>query len=460
MSDPISWDAGLIRRYDKAGPLYTAYPPVAQYSDGILPNDLFAALRESGRLDRPLSLYIHIPFCANACHYCWCPRVITKDRSRAQPYLTALYREMELVARHLEGDQPVQRLHLGGGTPTFLGHADLTELMARVRGHFHLHEDDNADYSVEVDPREADWSTLGLLRELGFNRVSLGVQDLDPEVQRAVNRLQSLEQTQAVMDAARALAYRSVSMDLMYGLPGQTRDSFAHTLERVLEMKPDRLTLHNYVHLPQLHASQRHIDESRLPSRDERLAIYARSQCLLLQAGYRYIGMGQFALPDDDLSLARETGLMSRGLQGYVPGEQTDLLGFGMAAISQVGDLRCRNTGDVLEYQQSLARDRLPLRTGLRCTADDRLRSAVIQQLMCRFALRFSDIEKRFNIEFFAYFADCRAQLQQMHDDGLLQLGERGIQVLPAGKPLIARICMVFDAYQQVGNGNRYAHTL
>ena len=201
-----------------------------------------------------------------------------------------------------------------------------------------------------VDPREADWSTLGLLRELGFNRVSLGVQDLDPEVQRAVNRLQSLEQTQAVMDAARALAYRSVSMDLMYGLPGQTQDSLP-ILEQVLEMKPDRLALHNYVHLPQLHASQRHIDASRLPSRDERLAIYAQSQ-RQLQAGYRYIGMSQFALPDDDLSL-RETGMLTRGLQGYVPGEEPNLLGFGLGAISQVGDLCCRNTGDVLGSAES-----------------------------------------------------------------------------------------------------------
>lgn len=460
MSDPVSWDAGLVRRYDKAGPLYTAYPPLAQYHDGILPGDLFAALRESSRVGRPLSLYVHIPFCANACHYCYCARVITKDRSRAQPYLKALYREIELISAQLAVSSPVERLHLGGGTPTFLGHTDLVELMTRLRAGFNLHTDDNADYSIDVDPREADWSTLGALRELGFNHVSLGVQDLDDEVQRAVNRLQSLEQTQVVMDAARALAYRSVNMDLIYGLPRQTEQSFARTLEKVIAMKPDRLTLRHYQHLPKLHASQRRINTGELPDRDTHLAIYGNSQQQLLEAGYRFIGMGQFALPDDSLSLARETGMLIRGLQGYVAGLESDLIGLGVSAISQVGDLCCRNSGDLPEYQQQLAEGRLPLRQGLRCSADDRLRRVIIQQLMCSFSLQYAAIEQRFGIDFATYFADCMGPLRRMHGDGLIRLGSDGIEVLPVGRPLLARICRVFDAYQHAIDDALYVQTI
>ncbi len=460
MSDPVSWDTGLIRRYDKAGPLYTAYPTLAQYYDGILPTDLYTALRESSRVGRPLSLYVHIPFCANTCHYCYCTRVITKDRSRAQPYLAALYREIDLISDQVAMQAPVERLHLGGGTPTFLGHADLSELMARLRSRFRLHDDDTADYSVEVDPREADWTTLGLLRELGFNHVSLGVQDLDPEVQRAVNRLQSLEQTQTVMDAARALAYRSVNMDLIYGLPRQTPVSFARTLEQVIEMKPDRLTLRNYTHLPELYPPQRHICAAELPDHDTRLGIYGASQQRLLEAGYRFIGMGQFALPDDNLSLARETGMLNRCLQGYVAGEECDLIGLGVSAISQVGDLYCRNSCDLQEYQQHLALGRLPIRNGLKCSADDRLRRLLIQQLMCHFRVSFREIEQRFKIDFAAYFADCMGMLRQMQGDGLIHLSADGMEVLPVGRPLIARICMVFDAYQYAIDGKRYASIL
>ncbi len=457
MSDPVEWDEGLIRRYDKPGPRYTSYPTLAQYQDGILPGDLFAALHESGRKGRPLSLYVHIPFCANICYYCSCTKVITKDRSRAQPYLQALYREIDLISPHLGGMQQVERLHLGGGTPTFLGHDDLRGLMGRLRERFNLHEDDTADHSIEIDPREADWSTLGLLRELGFNRVSFGVQDLDVEVQRAVNRLQSLEQTQAVMDAARALAYRSVNIDLIYGLPRQTVESFARTVETIIELKPDRLTLYNYAHLPDLFLPQRRIDMAELPSTDARLQICGNSVARLQQAGYRYIGMGQFALPDDSLSNAQETGELSRSFQGYVAGVECDLIGLGVSAISQVGDLYCRNSSDLKQYQQSLEEGRLALRQGLKCSADDRLRRVVISQLMCHFRLRYADIEQRFNIDFATYFTDCLGTLRQMHENGLIRLSISGIEVLPAGRPLVARICMVFDAYQYATDSTCYA---
>lgn len=460
MSDPVSWDTGLIRRYDQAGPLYTVYPALAQYYNGILPSDLSCALSESSSMQRPLSLYVHIPFCASSCYYCSCTRSIISDRSRTQPYMAALHREIELLSTELSSSSVVERLHLGGGTPTFLGHHELSALMSRLRSAFNLHEDDSGDYRVEIDPREANWPTLGLLRELGFNHVSLSVQDLDPQVQRAVNRLQSLEQTQTIMDAARALAYRSVNMDLLYGLPRQTADSFACTLACIIGMKPDRVTLRNYTHLPALHLPQRHIKAEELPSHDARLDIYGNSQQQLLTAGYRFIGAGQFALPDDNLSLARETGMLSRELQGYVSGGECDLIGLGVSAISQIGDLCCRNTDDLLGYQQNLQQGRSPLRQGLKRTADDRLRWVVIQQLMCQGRLDYPEVEKRFNIDFASYFADCFGTLQQMHQDGLIRLESNSLEILPVGWPLATRICMVFDAYRNAGADRLYARSI
>lgn len=460
MSNPVSWDADLVRRYDKAGPLYTAYPPPAQYCEGILPSDLLAALEGSAGQGRPLSLSVHIPFCASACHFCYCTRVITKDRSRAEPYLTALYREIDLLSSVLRPGAAVEQLHLGGGTPTFFSHQDLTQMMGRLRSGFNLHDDDVGDYSVEIDPREADWSTLGLLRELGFNHAILGVQDLDPDVQRAINRLQSREETQAVMDAARTLAFRSVDMHLMYGLPRQTVASFARTLGSVIEMQPDRLTLRNYIHIPEQYAAQRHIRTGELPDHETRLAIYASSHAQLTSAGYRFIGMGQYALPDDNLSLAREGDTLTYGLQGYASGIESDLIGLGVSALSQVGSICSRNTCDTAEYQQQLQQGRLPLAQGLKRSADDRLRRTVIQQLMCRWRLNYREIEQRFNIDFASYFADCLGLLRQMDDDGLIQLEPAGFEVLPAGRLLLARICAVFDAYQHAPGEKPYAQSI
>lgn len=241
MSNAICWDAELIRRYDQAGPRYTSYPTAVQFHDGITSTDLTSALAVSKAEQRDLSIYVHIPFCANICYYCACNKVITKDRSRSTAYLESLYREIDLISAHVGSDQVVEQLHFGGGTPTFLSHQELRDLLDKLRASFNLRDDDLGDYSIEIDPREADWATMGLLREIGFNRVSFGVQDIDPEVQRAVNRLQSLEQTSQVMEAARALAYRSINVDLIYGLPKQTPESFARTVDAIIALKPDRL---------------------------------------------------------------------------------------------------------------------------------------------------------------------------------------------------------------------------
>lgn len=460
MLPTLRWDADLIRRYDHAGPRYTSYPTAVQFHDGVKPLDFFHAVDASRAANRALSLYVHIPFCANICYYCGCNKVITKDRSRAREYLACLEREMELVSAHLGPDQLVEQLHFGGGTPTFLSHQELGELMAALRRNFKLHDDDIGDYSIEIDPREADWATMGLLRELGFNRVSFGVQDLDPEVQRAVNRLQSLEQTQTVMDAARTLAYRSINIDLIYGLPKQTPERFARTVEAIIELKPDRLSVFNYAHLPERFMPQRRINSADLPAPAQKLEMFENSVRQLMDAGYRYIGMDHFALPDDSLSVAQENGELQRNFQGYTTHGHCDLIGLGVSSISQVGDLYSQNSADLKVYQQALQQDELATRRGLVCHTDDVIRRAVIGQLICHFSLSFNDIEQRFGIDFHEYFAGCLPMLEQMARDGLIILTPGGIRVLAAGRLLIRSICMLFDAYQSELSQQRFSRII
>lgn len=447
MLETIQWDADLIRRYDLAGPRYTSYPTAVQFHDDIGPFDLLHALRDSRKAKRPLSLYVHVPFCAHICYYCACNKVITKDRGRALPYLEKLEREIEIISRYIDRNQPIEQLHFGGGTPTFLSHDELRRLMQHLRQHFSLLDDDSGDYSIEIDPREADWSTMGLLRELGFNRVSLGVQDLDPEVQRAVNRLQTLEETRAIVEAARTLQFRSVNIDLIYGLPKQTPERFARTVAEVIALQPDRLSLFNYAHLPERFMPQRRINNDDLPSPGDKLAMLQASIEQLTRAGYRYIGMDHFALPDDELAIAQEEGTLQRNFQGYTTHGHCDLIGLGVSAISQIGDLYSQNDSDIASYQQTLGNGQLATRRGLHCNADDRLRRAVIQQLICHFELRFADIERAHGVAFRDYFAALWPELEQLAGDGLIVLDEQGIQVRPAGRLLVRSLCMLFDRY-------------
>ena len=460
MLDAIQWDSDLIRRYDQAGPRYTSYPTAVQFHDGVGSFDLLHALRESRRALRPLSLYLHLPFCANICYYCACNKVITKDRGRTQPYLQALEREMALIGHHVDKRQRIEQLHLGGGTPTFLSHDELRQLMGKLRDHFSLLDDDCGDYSIEIDPREADWSTMGLLRELGFNRVSLGVQDLDPNVQRAINRLQSLEETRAIIEAARTLQFRSVNIDLIYGLPLQTPENFARTVQQVIALQPDRLSLFNYAHLPERFMPQRRIDSGQLPSAADKLAMLQGSIEQLASAGYRYIGMDHFALPDDELASAQEDGSLQRNFQGYTTHGHCDLIGLGVSSISQIGDLYCQNSSDLATYQNSLNNRQLATQRGLGCNADDRIRRAVIQQLICHFQLEFADIEQRFAVTMPSYFADAWPALQQMHRDGLIDLRDGSIEVRPAGRLLVRSLCMLFDCYLGETNLQRFSRVI
>jgi oxygen-independent coproporphyrinogen-3 oxidase len=458
MLDNVHCNSDLIRRYDQAGPRYTSYPTAVQFHSDIGAFDLISALRDSKRARRPLSLYVHIPFCANICYYCACNKVITKDRSRAQRYLDRLEREISLIAQHLGRGQRVEQLHLGGGTPTFLSHDDLRRLMRMLNDHFDI--DQGGDLGIEIDPREADWSTIGLLRELGFNRMSLGVQDLDPEVQKAVNRLQTLEETQTLIEAGRTLQFRSISLDLIYGLPRQTPAGFACTLEQVIALQPDRLSLFNYAHLPQRFMPQRRIESCALPTPPQKLAMLEHSIEQLTQAGYRYIGMDHFALPDDELAVAQEDGRLHRNFQGYTTHGHCDLIGLGVSAISQIGDLYCQNDADLGRYQSRLDSDQLAVVRGLRCSQDDLLRRAVILQLMCAFNLRFRDIEQRYGISFPRYFAQAWPQLQRLACDGLLDLTDERIDIKPAGRLLVRTICMVFDRYQSDRQAGHYSRVI
>jgi oxygen-independent coproporphyrinogen-3 oxidase len=460
MLDAIRWDTDLIRRYDLAGPRYTSYPTAVQFDGQVGTFDLFHALRDSRKALRPLSLYVHVPFCANICYYCACNKVITKDRGRAQPYLQRLEQEIQLIACHLDPAQKVEQLHFGGGTPTFLSHDELRQLMAQLRKSFNLLDDDSGDYGIEIDPREADWSTMGLLRELGFNRVSIGLQDLDPAVQRAVNRLQSLEETRAVIDAARTLQFRSINIDLIYGLPRQTPESFARTVDEVINLQPDRLSVFNYAHLPERFMPQRRINSDELPTPAQKLEMLQDTIEQLTKAGYRYIGMDHFALPDDELAIAQEESTLQRNFQGYTTHGHCDLIGLGVSAISQIGDLYCQNNSDLNQYQNTLASSQLATSRGLLCNADDRLRRAVIQQLICTFSLEFAEIEHAFNIDFQGYFGELWPQLQGMAEDGLIELDNERITVLPAGRLLVRSVCMVFDAYLEQHNRQRFSRVI
>ena len=460
MLDAIRWDSDLIRRYDLAGPRYTSYPTAMQFTDQVSTFDLLHALRESRKASRPLSLYVHVPFCANICYYCACNKVITKDRGRAQPYLQRLEQEIRQVACHLDPRQTVEQLHFGGGTPTFLSHAELRQLMASLRENFTLLDDDSGDYGIEIDPREADWSTMGLLRELGFNRVSIGLQDLDPQVQRAVNRLQSLEETRAVIDAARTLQFRSINIDLIYGLPKQTPEAFAQTINEVISLQPDRLSVFNYAHLPERFMPQRRINTSDLPSPAAKLEMLERTIAQLTAAGYRYIGMNHFALPDDELAIAQEEATLQRNFQGYTTHGHCDLIGLGVSAISQIGELYCQNDSDITQYQRTLASGQLATARGLLCNQDDRIRREVIQQIICNLNLPFAHIEQVFNIDFRGYFAQQWPALQRMAADGLITLDHEQLTVLPAGRLLVRSVCMVFDGYLEQASRQRFSRVI
>lgn len=441
----------LIRRFDVSGPRYTSYPTADRFVEAFTPDQFVQALeqRRSGAaaMVLPLSLYVHIPFCESLCYYCACNKIITKHHERGEAYLRYLSREVDLHTAHLGLGQTVSQLHLGGGTPTFLSDSELRELMAMLRRSFTLAP--GGEYSIEVDPRTVDATRLATLAELGFNRLSFGVQDFNPVVQKAVHRVQPAEQVFALVASARQLGFESINVDLIYGLPQQTPESFDRTLAQVNELRPDRIALYAYAHLPERFKPQRRIMTAELPTADAKVSMLSRSLAAFQNAGYVYVGMDHFALPNDSLAVAKRQGRLHRNFQGYSTQPDCDLLGLGVSAIGRVGATYSQNAKTLEEYYDHLDQGRLPVVRGLALTRDDLVRRAVIMALMCQGQLQYESIELAYLIDFKSYFAAELETLAGMEDQGLAEVNDTGIQVTAMGWFFVRGVAMVFDRYLQ-----------
>lgn len=443
------WNTDLIRRYGDQGPRYTSYPTALQFHEEVCADDYWQALQRGNESHRPLSLYLHIPFCRNVCYYCACNRVVTADTSRADAYLKRLIAEIAMKAARVDQQRPVLQMHWGGGTPTYLSDAQMTELVYHTARHFHLLEDDRADYSVEIDPRTVDQSRIGLLRGLGFNRASLGVQDLDPRVQHAVNRVQPYDMVRDVFGWLRDFGYRSINTDLIYGLPWQSETSLSRTVEQLVELRPDRISLYNYAHLPARFKVQRQISEQTLPSPDEKLAMFSRAGTLLEQAGYRLIGMDHFALPSDALAQAQTQGTLHRNFQGYTLYGDADLLGFGTSAISALGDFYGQNQKSIEQWQDDIDGGQLPLERGYQLNRDDLIRRDLITTLLCDMGVDLQAFSQRWNIDAKNYFGSELMQMQRFAADGLVECDWQRLRLTDSGRLLARAVAMVFDAHQK-----------
>jgi oxygen-independent coproporphyrinogen III oxidase len=440
-------DLPLVRKYDTYGPRYTSYPTADRFHAGFSAANYVDALhaRNQFRAKQPLSLYVHLPFCNTICYYCACNKVITKDHGRSAKYIRYLGREIGIVGGLTEGAPKVEQLHWGGGTPTFLAPAEMSTLMEMLRGAFEFAP--KAEISIEVDPRKVTAETIAFLGSLGFNRISIGIQDFDPAVQQAVNRIQSEAETRTVIDAARANGFVSVNADLIYGLPKQTVAGFSATLDKVIDASPDRIALYSYAHVPHLFKPQRRIELTEVPAPEAKLAILALAIEKLGAAGYAYIGMDHFAKPTDELALAQASRKLHRNFQGYSTKPDCDLLAFGISAIGKVGSAYVQNVKTLDEYYERLDAHTLPVLRGVELNDDDRIRRDVIQKLMCDFDLDFAATGARHGIRFGEYFAPELAALATLAGDGLVELGEQTIRVTPRGRLLVRTVAMQFDRY-------------
>lgn len=460
-SKPASlWDDRLIRRYDLSGPRYTSYPTAVEFTDQFTAADTANAAVASSRAGGPLSLYTHVPFCARLCYYCACNKVVTRKREFASPYVTRLLAEAQMQAELYGADRPVRQLHWGGGTPTFLPKGEMFRLMEGYAGIFKLDGSDERDFSVEIDPRELADDTLAHLHVLGFNRISLGVQDFNQQVQKAVNRIQPKRMVQDVLDEARAQGFRSINMDLIYGLPYQTPATFAETLDEVITLRPDRLSVFSYAHLPERFYPQTRIKNETLPSPADKLAILHQTIDTLLDAGYQYIGMDHFALPDDPLAVAQREGRLHRNFQGYTTHGDCDLVALGVSAIGQTRDAYFQNAHDLATWEARIDGGELATVRGVTLTEDDQIRRWVIGQLICQFHVDYQTFELRWGRPFGLYFAEELHRVRQMIADGLIREDGNGLTVEPSGRLLIRAICQVFDAYRKAGAGQRFSRII
>lgn len=458
----VEFDAKLIKKLDRPGPRYTSYPTADRFTEAFGTRQYALAVEQRKLLGnrRPLSLYVHVPFCESVCYYCACNKIVTKQRDKAVEYLGYLMRELEMQAQ-LFGDQKLEQLHFGGGTPTYFTPAQLEVLMSAIRAHFPLAADNLGEFSIEVDPRTATPERIGHLRQLGFNRLSFGVQDFDPKVQKAVHRIQTVEETQALIDAARKHNYHSVSIDLIYGLPFQNVIGFNQTLTRVIESDPDRVAIYNYAHLPHLFKPQRRINAEDLPTPDQKLDLLYVCIKRLTDAGYVYIGMDHFAKPDDGLAVAQRHGRLHRNFQGYSTHADSDLIALGVSAIGSIGPTYAQNMKTLPEYYARIDAGELPIWRGIALTHDDLLRRTVIHTLLCHFELNKRSIEAAYPIEFDKYFATELKQLEEFAEDGLVWIDDEWITVSLRGRLLIRNIVMPFDKHLQTkAEPMRYSRTI
>ena len=449
MNRTLTFDAELLRRHDRPGPRYTSYPSAPQFRTDFGAEQVRAeaARTNEAATRRALSLYLHIPFCFSPCFYCGCNRLITRDRSKGEHYARSLQREIGLVAPMFDDRREVLQLHLGGGTPNFLSVRLLEQLMEKLHGAFRLSATAKRDFSIELDPRSVPEEYPATLARLGFNRVSLGVQDFNPAVQNAVNRIQGIEQTLDLIDACRDGGVESVNLDLIYGLPYQTLEGFRSTLRTAVSARPDRVAVYGYAHLPRVFKAQEHIDSAALPAPELRLQLLAVAIEELSLSGYRYIGMDHFALPEDELVRSQEARTLQRNFMGYTTHADCELIGLGVSAISHIGESFSQNFRDLRTWEESVAAGRLPIWRGLALNADDRVRGAVIGKLMCHGFVDVGAIETHYGIQFGTYFSEALEQLKPHVKDGLLTLDTEGIAVTARGRLLVRSIAMCFDRY-------------
>ena len=457
----VCFDTDLIVRYGGRGPRYTSYPTALQFSEDFTADHYRDNAATSNESDVPLSLYIHIPFCHSLCYYCGCNKIVTRNQERVERYLEMLYREIDMQAALFDKGRKIEQLHFGGGTPTYLDRGQLDALMDKLRSAFTFDESDNREFSIEVDPRTVNEDGIRHLAELGFNRLSLGIQDFDPVVQDAVNRTQTTDDVLNLVLAARESGFESISFDLIYGLPHQTVDSFDATLDLVIGMRPDRLAVYNYAHLPQRFKGQRMINDADIPSPEVKLDILHRTIDRLCDTGYQYIGMDHFALPEDELVVARANGTLQRNFQGYSTHRECDLVALGVSAIGSIGNVFAQNAVTTMEYEALIENGQLPIRKGIAVDDDDLLRAEVVQSLMCYDELSFDDFGEEHGIDFTKYFAAEISRLQPLADDGLIELSQSGVVITQKGRLLLRSIAMVFDRYiDQAQNDNRFSKAI
>ena len=459
---PLDWnfDADLLRRHDRPGPRYTSYPTAPQFHEGFGEVDLRAALSRSNAGGRALSLYVHVPFCTSPCFYCGCNRIITRDAARGDAYVERLLAEAALFARECSPDREVVQLHFGGGTPNFLRPAQLRRVVEGLRGLFRFSEAADRDMSIELDPRVITAADVAQLGAMGFNRASLGVQDFNPQVQEAINRIQPAEATMAILDACRRYGLSSVNVDLIYGLPLQTVEGFGQTVDVVLQARPDRLAIYGYAHLPTMFKAQRQIRDEDLPGAEEKLALLGVAVQKLTAAGYQYIGLDHFALPEDPLARAQRDGCLHRNFMGYTTHAETDLIGLGVSAISHIDATYSQNPRELPQWEQLVDAGQLPVWRGLVLSEDDRIRADLIQALMCEGRVDMRAFGAAHGLEFDTYFAEDLQRLSALVEDGLARCADGWIMATDGGRPLLRLLAMCFDPYLAAAGNGRFSKAI